>query len=66
MPPMSSPTTKTSTTATNGNDISRSNNLRAETVEDGDMFEKLFRLVLRSFYDDKFVVIAEQVFRWTM
>ncbi|CAO1617735.1 unnamed protein product [Sympodiomycopsis kandeliae] len=43
-----------------------SGSLRAESVEDVEMFEKMFRLVMRSFYDDKFVVIAEQVYRWTM
>lgn len=50
----------------NGVSAAAAKALRAETSEDEEMFERLFRLVLRSFYDDKMVVVAEQVFRWTM
>lgn len=40
--------------------------LKAETIEDEELVKKLFRLVLRSFYDDRLVVIGEQVMRWEL
>ncbi|CAO1620044.1 unnamed protein product [Parajaminaea phylloscopi] len=46
--------------------VSSKVDLRAETAEDAEDVERLYRRVLRSFYDDKFVVIGEQVLRWGM
>ncbi|PWN30344.1 hypothetical protein BDZ90DRAFT_257426 [Jaminaea rosea] len=38
--------------------------LRAQTNKDGEAISRLYRLVLRSFYDDKFIVVGEQVLRF--
>lgn len=38
--------------------------LRAQTSKDAEAITRLYRIVLRSFYDDKFVVVGEQVLRF--
>lgn len=37
---------------------------RPQTPKDAKAIARLYRIVLRTFYDDKFVVIGEQVLRW--
>lgn len=46
--------------------VSSKTDLRRETPEDAQDVKRLYRRVLRSFYDDKFVIIGEQVLRWGM
>lgn len=46
--------------------VSSKAELRSETAQDAHEIERLYRRVLRAFYDDKFVVIGEQVLRWGM